>query len=208
MLLSVDIISNMFQFLDEKEQDLSHIQKLKYNYQQTSIETYLNLKQNLYVYVFVFVSVPCVHIMLPFHTEGVLEVGVDEAAIIGRVYAGAVIWPHDLVNPLVKDSKKYTKIQERERAYDYILDNAIAYGIGYVEPQTIDESNIYKAVMTAMHTAIQELAINPDHIIVDGNSFRPFMDQYGEFPSYTTVIGGDHKYYSIAPRYALRQRRT
>lgn len=139
--------------------------------------------------------------LIPYHTENVIEVGVDEAGrgpLIGRVYAGAVIWPHDLLTPLVKDSKKYTKISERERAYDFIIENAIAYGIGYVEPEDIDDLNIYKAVMRAMHEAIRNTYINPEHILVDGNHFKPFMDQYGDCPKFTTVISGDNTYMSIA----------
>lgn len=139
--------------------------------------------------------------LLPFHTENTLEVGVDEAGrgpLFGRVYAGAVIWPKKLTTSLVKDSKKYTKTIDREHAYDFIIENAIAYGIAYIEPEDIDESNIYKSVMKAMHEAIRNTYINPQHILVDGNSFKPYMDQYGEYPPFTTVIGGDNKYYSIA----------
>jgi ribonuclease HII len=139
--------------------------------------------------------------LLPYHTEDVIEIGVDEAGrgpLFGRVYAGAVIWPKHLATSLVRDSKKYTKISERERAYDFIIENALAYGVAYVEPEDIDESNIYKAVMKAMHEAIRNTYINPQHILVDGNSFKPFADQYGDNPQFTTVIGGDNKYYSIA----------
>lgn len=139
--------------------------------------------------------------LLSFHTHGLLEVGVDEAGrgpLLGRVYAGAVIWPPHLTTSLVKDSKKYSKSSEREQAYDFIVANAIAYGIAYVEPWEIDEVNIYQAVMNAMHHAIRQTYINPEHILVDGNSFKPFVDQNGDCVNYTTVVGGDNKYYSIA----------
>jgi len=139
--------------------------------------------------------------LLPFHTENILEVGVDEAGrgpLFGRVYAGAVIWPNGLTSHLVKDSKKYSKTIDREQAYDFIIENAVAYGIGYVEPEDIDGSNIYRAVMKAMHKAIRNTYINPQHILVDGTSFQPFTDQFGDNPKFTTVIGGDNKYYSIA----------
>lgn len=139
--------------------------------------------------------------LLPYHTKDLLEVGVDEAGrgpIIGRVYAGAVIWPNDLTTTIIKDSKKYNKICDREKAYDYIVENAIAYGVGFVEPEEIDSLGIYKSVIKAMHVAIQKTYINPDHILVDGNHFQPFSDQYDTFPSFTTVIGGDNTYISIA----------
>ena len=139
--------------------------------------------------------------LLPFHTPDVIEVGVDEAGrgpLIGRVYTGAVIWPADLTCTIVKDSKKYHKTIDREKAYDYVIEHAIAYGIAYVEPEEIDEINIFRAVMKAMHSAIQQTYINPEHILVDGDHFKPFTDQYGDNPQYTTVIGGDNKYLSIA----------
>ena len=139
--------------------------------------------------------------LLSFHNRDSLEVGVDEAGrgpIIGRVYAGAVIWPSELVTPIIKDSKKYTKISDRERAYDFIIENAIAYGVAYVEPEEIDSLGIYKAVMKAMHTAIKNTYINPEHILVDGNHFQPYTDQYDDFPQFTTVISGDNTYCSIA----------
>lgn len=139
--------------------------------------------------------------LLPYHTKNVLEIGIDEAGrgpLLGRVYAAAVIWPPNLTTSIVKDSKKYTKVSDREIAYNFIIENAIAYGIAYVEPEDIDKMNIYKAVMRAMHNAIKNTYINPQHIIVDGNSFKPFADQYGDFTSFTLIIEGDNKYYSIA----------
>jgi ribonuclease HII len=139
--------------------------------------------------------------LLPFNTENVLEVGVDEAGrgpLFGRVYAGAVIWPRELTTLVVKDSKKYTKTADREKAYDFIIENAIAYGIAYVEPEDIDEINIRNAVMRAMHEAIKNTHINPQHVLVDGNYFKPLVDQYGDNPQFTTVIGGDNRYLSIA----------
>ncbi|MEO0236686.1 MAG: ribonuclease HII [candidate division WOR-3 bacterium] len=141
--------------------------------------------------------------LLPFYNQGQLEIGVDEAGrgpIFGRVYAGAVIWPSDLVTPIVQDSKKYTNINEREKAYDYILDHAIAYGIGYVEAKEIDTMGIYKAVMKAMNIAIRNTFIHPDHILVDGKYFLPDMDllDHETCPQFTTIIDGDNKYLSIA----------
>lgn len=136
-----------------------------------------------------------------FHTDNVIEIGVDEAGrgpIFGDVFAGAVIWPNDLPNTIIKDSKKYKTENEREKAYDYIIDNAIAYGVGQVSAEQIDQTNIFKAVMSAMHEAIHNVYINPDHIVVDGNKFMPFVDQYGEYPSFTTVIKGDDTYISVA----------
>ena len=110
-----------------------------------------------------------------------------------------MIWPNDLVTPLVRDSKKYTRAAEREQAYEYILEHAIAYGVAYAEPEDIDTINIYQAVMSAMHQALRNTSINPQHILVHGDKFRPFQDQKtSDFTSFTTVISGDNTYYSIA----------
>lgn len=136
-----------------------------------------------------------------YHTENVIEVGVDEAGrgpLIGRVYAGAVIWPVGLTSPLIKDSKKYKNAAEREKAYEFVIENAIAYGISYIEPEEIDQINILQSSIKAMHQAIRETYINPQHIIADGNKFKLFNDQNDNAVSFTTVIKGDDKYYSIA----------
>ena len=139
--------------------------------------------------------------LISCYKDDVIEIGVDEAGrgpLFGRVYAGAVIWPRDLITSIVKDSKKYLKEKDRESAYNFIIEHAIAYGIGYVEPDEIDDINIYKSVIKAMHTAIKNVHINPDIILVDGDHFNPFMDQYGKYPEYVTIVKGDDKYYSIA----------
>lgn len=136
-----------------------------------------------------------------YNKPGIIEVGIDEAGrgpAFGRVYAGAVIWPSDLVTPLVKDSKKFRNMEDREKSYDFIVENAIAYGIGYSENWEIDKYGIGKAVMFAMHRAISDTKINPDHLLVDGNYFIPYCDQNENYPQFTTVISGDDRYYSIA----------
>lgn len=141
--------------------------------------------------------------LLTHHNEdcNLIEVGVDEAGrgpLFGRLYCAAVIWPRDVHSSLVKDSKKFSKASDREKAAEFVKQNAIAYGIAYVEPEDIDKINIYQAVMLGMHDAIRDTYINPDHILADGNKFKAFTDDNGEYCNYTTVVGGDNKYYSIA----------
>jgi ribonuclease HII len=136
-----------------------------------------------------------------YHTENTLEIGVDEVArgcIFGRTYAAAVIWPPGLTSHLVKDSKKYTNRAQRELAYDFIVENAVAYGVASIESEQIDQTNISKAIMCAMHEAIRQTSICPEHILVDGNYFKPFIDDHDNVPKFTTIVGGDNKYYSIA----------
>ena len=139
--------------------------------------------------------------LLTYHTPDIIEVGVDEAGrgpLFGRLYCAAVIWPQELTTPLIKDSKKYTKVADRELAAEFVKDHAIAYGISYVDADQIDQINIFKATMLAMHEAIRQTHIDPDHILVDGNTFKPFADSHGDNPKFTTVVQGDGKYLSIA----------
>lgn len=139
--------------------------------------------------------------LITHYSDFPLEIGVDEAGrgpLFGRVYAGAVIWPKDLTTPIVKDSKKYSKVNARDAAFDYVIENAIAWGVGYAEADEIDNTNIYRAVISAMHRAITNAFVSPQYIIVDGSSFVPYIDNYDNCPSFTTIVGGDNKYCSIA----------
>ena len=141
--------------------------------------------------------------MYTYNQAQVVEIGVDEAGrgpLLGRLYAGACIWAEDLHTNIIKDSKKYKNENERIKAYDFIIDNAISYGSAYIEPWDIDRMGMTRSVMSAMHNAIENTYIYPDHIIVDGNYFKelPLSDIDRGSYSYTTVIGGDNLYYSIA----------
>tara|TARA_B110000977_G_C11091322_1_gene497050 strand:+ start:616 stop:1197 length:582 start_codon:yes stop_codon:yes gene_type:complete len=123
-----------------------------------------------------------------------MDVGIDEAGkgcIFGPVYAAAVIWDSSIKHKYLKDSKKLSKGQ-KEIMYDFIVDNAIDYGIGYSTNIEIDNSNIHVANMNAMHRALDNLELQYDHILVDGNIFT----QYKDVP-YTTVISGDNIHQNI-----------
>jgi len=130
-----------------------------------------------------------------FLNKNHIEVGIDEAGrgpLIGRVYAAAVIWPKDLDNPQVNDSKKITA-KKRKVLKEWIQENVTDYGIGYAEPEEIDELNILQATYLAMHRALDNLKTKFDSILVDGNRFKPYQDK-----DYTTVIKGDATYYAIS----------
>lgn len=139
--------------------------------------------------------------MLPFLEENRVEAGMDEAGrgpLIGRVYVAVVIWPPELGPDaedkcrFIMDSKKM-KRKLREEMVEYIKEKALAYQIGYAEPEEIDEKNILNAVIDCWHNAISKLTLKPDHLLVDGNRFKDF-----EGISHTCVKGGDAKYMSIA----------
>ena len=129
------------------------------------------------------------------YRSGILEAGCDEAGrgcIAGPVFAAAVILPEDFAHPKLNDSKKLTSTT-REILRPVIETTALAFGIGVVSEQEIDDINILNASILAMHRAIEKLGISPGHLLIDGNRFKPF----GEIDS-TCVIGGDSLYASIA----------
>ena len=143
----------------------------------------------------------------PFYQEGLIEAGIDEAgrgSLIGRVYAGVVIWDPNVIEPKgfeLKDSKKISK-KKRVKIRDYIIENAIDYGVGYCEPSEIDEYNILEATMMAMHKAVKQLKNIPDLLLVDGNRFKTciYTKENGDsdFYNYKCITKGDSIYKSIA----------
>lgn len=133
--------------------------------------------------------------LLPYHKEGVVEAGCDEAGrgcLAGSVYAAAVILPPDYHNDKLNDSKQLTASQ-RYALREEVERDAISWALGIVTAQEIDEMNILRASITAMHRAIDALSVRPEHLIIDGNRFY----QYQDLP-HTTIVKGDGKYLSIA----------
>lgn len=131
----------------------------------------------------------------PYLKKNVIEAGCDEAGrgcLAGPVVAAAVILPVDFSNELLDDSKKLTD-KQRYKLRDIIEKEALDYAVAYVPETKIDEINILWASVLAMHQSLDQLKLRPEHIIIDGNRFKP----YGETP-YQTVVKGDGKYLSIA----------
>ena len=127
--------------------------------------------------------------------EGKTEAGCDEAGrgcLAGSVYAAAVIFPPNYQNDELNDSKQLTD-KRRKQLREIIERDAVAWAIGIVTPEEIDKLNILNASILAMHRALDQLAVRPEAIIVDGNRFKP----YHQLP-HTTIVKGDGKYLSIA----------
>ena len=121
--------------------------------------------------------------------------GIDEAGrgpLAGPVVVGAVIMPKDSFIEGVNDSKKVSE-KKREKLYDEITENAIAWSVGIVDHKTIDEINILNATKLALKKALEGLKQRPDIIMVDA---LDKMDTLG-IP-YISVIKGDAKIYSIS----------
>ena len=133
--------------------------------------------------------------LLPYLHKDLIEAGCDEAGrgcLAGAVYAAAVILPSDYENQQLNDSKKLTEHQ-RYALREVIERDAIAWAVGVVTPQEIDKINILNASFLAMHRAVDQLKIRPQHLLIDGNRFKKYQDL-----PHTTVVKGDGKYRSIA----------
>lgn len=130
-----------------------------------------------------------------FHTKGLVEAGCDEAGrgcLAGPVFASAVILPDNFSHPKLNDSKQITE-KVRDELRIIIEKQALAWAVVAVSPKEIDEINILNASIIGMHRSLEKLAIKPDHILVDGNRFKPY-----NFIPHTCIVKGDEKFTSIA----------
>lgn len=130
-----------------------------------------------------------------FHSSTHIEAGCDEAGrgcLAGPVVAAAVILPPNFDHVLLNDSKKM-KERDRELLEPIIKKEAIAWAIGVVSPEKIDEINILNASFLAMHRAVDALKIKPNFLLIDGNRFNPYPKI-----AHLCVIQGDGIYRSIA----------
>lgn len=133
--------------------------------------------------------------LLPYLNKGVIEAGCDEAGrgcLAGPVFAAAVILPPDFSNELLNDSKKLTE-KQRYALRPIIEREAIAWAVGVCDNHEIDQHNILRCSIEAMHRAVRALQVRPEALLVDGNRFYPFED----IP-HTTIVKGDGKMMSIA----------
>lgn len=132
----------------------------------------------------------------PYLEAGRLEAGCDEAGrgcLAGPVACAAVILPEGFSHPLLADSKKMTA-RQRAMLRPVIEREALAWCVVMVPPAEIDEINILNASIAGMQRAVSGLSLRPDHILVDGNRFKPHPDGI----PHTTIVHGDALYASIA----------
>ncbi|MEZ5174543.1 MAG: ribonuclease HII [Bacteroidia bacterium] len=130
-----------------------------------------------------------------FLNEGVTEAGVDEAGrgcLAGPVVAAAVILKPDYRSNVLNDSKKLNE-KTRNQLREEIIQNCLAWAVGIASVEEIDKINILNASFLAMHRAIAQLNMQPKHLLIDGNRFKPY-----EGIPHNCIIGGDGKYLSIA----------
>lgn len=137
--------------------------------------------------------------LLPFLKENCIETGCDEAGrgcLAGPVFAAAVILPENISIPSLNDSKQCSE-KLRLRLRDVIEKEALYFSVVAVSPEEIDQINILNASIEGMHRAINALGVTPEHIIVDGNKFKPYIKE-GKIIPHQCIVKGDGKYCSIA----------
>lgn len=129
------------------------------------------------------------------HYSELIEAGCDEAGrgcLAGPVVAAAVILKKDADYSELNDSKQLTE-KKRMQLRELVMNDALAYGIGIVSAEEIDKINILNASFLAMHMALDELKLQPELLLIDGNRFNPYRNL-----KHVCVVGGDAKYQSIA----------
>jgi len=130
-----------------------------------------------------------------FFSDHLHEAGCDEAGrgcLAGPVFAAAVILPTGFILPELNDSKQLTE-KMRYQLRPIIEEKAVAWAVGIVSNEEIDQINILNASYLAMHRAVDQLRVIPDYLIIDGNRFKA----YKTIP-HTCIVKGDAKYLSIA----------
>ena len=123
------------------------------------------------------------------------EAGCDEAGrgcLAGPVYAAAVILPKTYKNKWLNDSKKLSD-KDRYELRPEIETKALAWAVGVVSQQEIDDINILNASFLAMHRALDQLTLRPESLLIDGNRFKAYQN----IPHHC-IIKGDGKFLSIA----------
>jgi ribonuclease HII len=128
-------------------------------------------------------------------TSDMTEAGLDEAGrgcLAGPVVAAAVILPKDYVNSKLNDSKQLSA-RQRNVLRKEIEQESIAFSIAEVDNLKIDEINILQASFLAMHKAVENLAVVPELLLIDGHLFKAYP-----LIQHICVVKGDSKYLSIA----------
>ncbi len=131
----------------------------------------------------------------PYLYHNLTEAGCDEAgrgSLAGPVVAAAVILPKYYEPTVLNDSKKLTP-KQRTFLKEDIIRSALAWNVAFVDNKEIDEINILRASIKAMHLAIDGLKAKPDFLLIDGNSFIPYKNI-----KHKTIIRGDGLFYPIA----------
>lgn len=127
--------------------------------------------------------------------KNLIEAGCDEAGrgcLAGPVVAAAVILPKNFRHDILNDSKKLTA-KQRNMLKEEIINSAISWKVAFIDNNEIDQMNILRASIKAMHNAIEGLEKAPQFLLIDGNRFYPYKKL-----NHKTIIKGDGLFFSIA----------
>ena len=128
------------------------------------------------------------------YEDHVLLCGIDEVGrgpLAGPVVAGAVILPRDCQILYLNDSKKLSE-KKREALFLEIKEKAVAYAVGVIGAEKVDEINILQATYEAMRLAVSKLGTQPQVLLNDAVTIPGLpMEQ-------VPIIKGDAKSVSIA----------
>jgi ribonuclease HII len=130
-----------------------------------------------------------------FLYHNLIEAGCDEAGrgcLAGPVVAAAVILPKNYKHPVLNDSKKLSP-KQRALLKVEIINSAIAWNVAFIDNTEIDEINILRASIKAMHIAIDGLEKVPQFLLIDGNRFYSYRNI-----QHKTIIKGDGLFFPIA----------
>lgn len=133
--------------------------------------------------------------LAPFFDNELIEAGLDEAGrgcYAGPVFAAAVILPKDFHHPLLNDSKQLNE-KQRDLLRPVIEKESIAFAVSAVDNIEIDHINILRASFTAMHRSLDQLSIEPQLLLVDGNRFTRYRHI-----RHHCIVKGDGKFAAIA----------
>ena len=148
--------------------------------------------------------------LLPYYIQGVLEAGCDEAGrgpLAGSVFAAAVILPPEAADPKWADNNGLAALNDSKQVSEalryhlrpIIEREALAWAVAEVTAEEIDRINILNASILGMQRALAQLNPQPEHIIVDGNKWKPYVAPDGLLETPARAVGkGDGKYMSIA----------
>lgn len=131
----------------------------------------------------------------PYYKKNRIEAGIDEAGrgcYAGPVFAAAVILPKKFYHPLLNDSKQLSK-EQRALLKPIIENESICWSVSMIDNDEIDRINILQATYSAMHQSVSTLSVVPEHLLIDGNRFRPYHTI-----SHDCIVQGDGIYASIA----------
>jgi len=131
----------------------------------------------------------------PFYQNQLIEAGCDEAGrgcYAGPVFAAAVILPKDFYHPLLNDSKQMNEAGRNELR-QIIEKESLSFSVASISHEEIDQINILKASIKAMHLCIDKLPEQPGLLLIDGNRFYKYKNI-----AHRCIIKGDGIYASIA----------